>query len=235
MPSYTVSRKRLYPVTPEGVEVPDFHPWRPERQRARGWSTHDQRLFIHELTRCGSVSVAAKAVGKTPRSAYQLREKRGAESFAVAWHEAQQIGIAKLRDNMVELMIDGELMPRLYHNRIVGYERKQRLRLLLAALESHSFQQRNASNVVYDYGSAEAHRQRLENWEGCLRSRESMLDWDEASREDDEAEYQRQIYRKEMTKLQAAHIRAKAREDHRQMVEAEKKYRASLNQGPRIF
>jgi hypothetical protein len=55
-----------FETTPEGVPVPNFTPWQAARQRARGWSPSIQRAFIAELTRIGSVQVAARAVGWTP-------------------------------------------------------------------------------------------------------------------------------------------------------------------------
>lgn len=209
MPTYTLPSKRLYATTPEGEAVPDFAPWRPQRQRAGGWSVHDQRLFIHDLVRSGSVPAAARAVGKSPRSAYLLREKRGAESFAVAWHRAQAMGIDKVRDNVVERFLEGELIPRFYHGELVGYRRKFRDRMLLAALHSHAREEYgDSANVAYQYGDLEAYRQRLENWEGCLHSRESMLYWDERARETEKAEWQRQSYTREYMRFWKAEIAA---------------------------
>lgn len=239
MPSYTLPPKRLYPRTPEGEDVPDFLPWRPERQRSGGWSAHDQRLFIHELLRCGSVTAAARAVGKSARSAYQLREKRGAESFAVAWHRAQAIGIDKLRDNVVERLLEGELVPHLYHGKLIGHRRKYSDRLILGALQSHAREHHGDDvNVTYEFGDTEAYRQRLENWEGCLRSRESMLWWDERARENQQAEWERETYRREYKKIseaaRRAELRAQAKADHDHMEEVRLSHQKQ-RRGPRIW
>lgn len=245
MPAYTLPPKRLYPQTPEGDEVPDFIPWRPQRQRSGGWSIHDQRLFIHELVRCGSVAAAARAVGKSARSAYLLREKRGAESFAVAWHRAQAVGIDKLRDNVIERLIDGELVPHLYHGKLIGHRRKFNDRMILGALQSHAREHHgDGANVAYEYGDLEAYRQRLENWEGCLRSREEMLSWDVRAREEQEAEWEREVYLREYNRLnkasRAAEQRERAKEVHRQWEEIRRKHRQrgygpDPQDGPRVW
>ena len=44
-----------------------------------------QCAFLAQLYATGSVSAAAKAVGMSRASAYRLRERPGAESFAFAW------------------------------------------------------------------------------------------------------------------------------------------------------
>lgn len=63
---------------------PFFHPV-PLRARADGWTLVRQCGFLAELYLTGSVTAAARAVGMTRMSAYRLRARRGAESFAHAW------------------------------------------------------------------------------------------------------------------------------------------------------
>lgn len=55
------------------------------RARKDGWSPQLQCAFLAELYLRGSVAGAAKAVGKSRESAYRLRAKRDAQSFAAAW------------------------------------------------------------------------------------------------------------------------------------------------------
>lgn len=57
----------------------------PLRGRRDGWSEVRQCAFLAQLYVTGSVSAAARAVGISRASAYRLRERAGAESFAFAW------------------------------------------------------------------------------------------------------------------------------------------------------
>lgn len=57
----------------------------PLRGRRDGWSEVRQCAFLAQLYFTGSVTAAAKAVGMSRASAYRLRERPGAESFAFAW------------------------------------------------------------------------------------------------------------------------------------------------------
>lgn len=57
----------------------------PLRARADGWSEARQCAFLAQLYVTGSVAAAARAVGMTRASAYRLRARPGAESFAAMW------------------------------------------------------------------------------------------------------------------------------------------------------
>lgn len=61
-----------------------FHPV-PLRARSDGWSEERQCGFLAQLYVTGSVTAAARAMGMTRASAYRLRARDGAESFAHAW------------------------------------------------------------------------------------------------------------------------------------------------------
>lgn len=65
----------------------DFAPV-PVRPRHDGWTPQLQRRFIVALARGASVEAAARAVGKSRTTAYALRKRPGAESFAAAWDSA---------------------------------------------------------------------------------------------------------------------------------------------------
>lgn len=244
---------RLYAVTPEGDAVPDFSPWVAVRQRANGWSTHDQRLFIHELTRCGSVGMAAKSVGKSPRSAYALREKLGAESFSAAWLRAVALGIERIRSCLMDRFIHGEETPRFYHGRIVGTVRKYKDRAMIAILCSFTrtpsesiWKQRYVPTEYYgDDGDSwarptttlEEYRERLENWEGSLRAREFKLNWDMIVQDEQEAEWERNFRIREWQRQERAEKRAMLKAQVKAEREREKQHlRAATdpNAGPRI-
>ncbi len=64
--------------------VPAFTPV-PLRYRADGWTPMRQADFLGHLCETWSVAAAARHVGMTRESAYRLRDRPGAESFAAAW------------------------------------------------------------------------------------------------------------------------------------------------------
>lgn len=154
-------------VTPEGVPVPAFTPWQPKRARARGWSAVTQRWFIAELTRIGSARAAAAAVGKTVQSAYLLRAKHGAESFATAWDEAVIAGRQGAEQVAIARALHGEMVPQFRDGRFTGYKLRRNDKLLVAALGS-SRTTRSRDPALDDY------RDGLERWEMALNRR--MLD-----------------------------------------------------------
>ena len=67
-----------------GRRVPKFTPV-PLRYRKDGWTPMRQSDFLGRLCETWCVTAAARHVGMTRESAYRLREKDGAESFAAAW------------------------------------------------------------------------------------------------------------------------------------------------------
>ena len=68
-------------------QAPDFTP-AATRKRHAGWTAERQRRFIERLALTGSVGEACAAAGVASSSAYRLRNKAGAESFARAWDAA---------------------------------------------------------------------------------------------------------------------------------------------------
>ncbi len=155
--------------TPEGDPVPRFDPWIAQRRRANGWSSHDQRLFIRELARIGSVSAAAKRAGKSARSAYALRDKPGAESFAVAWERALNAGLERTRERIVERLADGEILPRYHYGKLAGTIHRWKPGPLVAVLNSRARKlDGDAAARARDYDELEAYRRRLEQWEDAI-------------------------------------------------------------------
>ncbi|MBA3941930.1 MAG: hypothetical protein C0520_12030 [Sphingopyxis sp.] len=69
-----------------------FTPVPQRRRRASGWTPDTQACFIRALAAMGSVGPAAKAVGMNRASAYRLRDRPDAESFAAAWDRAISMG-----------------------------------------------------------------------------------------------------------------------------------------------
>jgi hypothetical protein len=104
----------------------DFLRFRPVPVRARydGWSPKLQRRFILDLARGLSISEAAGKLGRSRQSAYLLRSKPGAESFAAAWDSA--LAFSQLAQSAVHRAVgsfgfDTLLVPRFYRGRLVGY------------------------------------------------------------------------------------------------------------------
>lgn len=81
----TYSRRKRRPA--RHVRIPAFLPV-PLRARADGWTPKRQIAFIGALGATGSVLAAARRVSMARESAYRLRRKPGAESFAAAWDAA---------------------------------------------------------------------------------------------------------------------------------------------------
>ena len=67
--------------------VPPFYPV-PVRTRRDGWTVQRQTDFLGMLAETGSVAGACEAVAMSRKSAYALRARPGAESFAAAWDAA---------------------------------------------------------------------------------------------------------------------------------------------------
>lgn len=75
---------------PRPARVPPFTPV-PTRPRADGWTPLKQAEFIGMLAQTGSVSEAAAFIGMARETAYRLRRKPGAASFAAAWDMALKV------------------------------------------------------------------------------------------------------------------------------------------------
>ena len=78
---------------PRRPRIPAFVPV-PTRARRDGWTLARQAQFIGALAETGSVAAAAARVGMSRESAWRLRSREGAESFAAAWDVARVFGEA---------------------------------------------------------------------------------------------------------------------------------------------
>ena len=90
------------------------------RARHDGWTPARQAAFIDVLAGSGCVAEACRHVGKSPRSAYKLRERPGAESFAAAWDAALVEGAQCIADAALGRAIHGVARPVYYRGRQVG-------------------------------------------------------------------------------------------------------------------
>ena len=104
--------------------VPAFYPV-PLRSGPNGWTPERQAHFLGHLGESGSVSTACARVGMSRNSAYKLRKKPAAESFAAAWDAA--LGSPKRRvtiDDLEFLAYRGLVKPRFRGGRYVGFRQK---------------------------------------------------------------------------------------------------------------
>jgi hypothetical protein len=106
----------------------------PVRARRDGWTPERQRGFIGRLALCGCVSRSARAVGMTKKSAYNLRARPDAGSFAAAWDRALGWGDRRMDDIAIERAVHGEVRPYFYGGVKCGESVRHDNRLLLAAL-----------------------------------------------------------------------------------------------------
>jgi hypothetical protein len=112
-----------------------FHPV-PLRARADGWSEVRQCAFLAQLYVTGSVAAAARSVGMTPKSAYRLRARSGAESFAAAWERVlTPPGMGRCmgpredfrkvtNEALIRRLETGIIQPIIYRGRLCAIRRK---------------------------------------------------------------------------------------------------------------
>ena len=71
------------------------------------WTPQCQRAFLEALAFGGSVLRAAKAVCKSPRSAYNLRFRRDGAAFALGWDAAILVSRYALQDMLMDRAVNG--------------------------------------------------------------------------------------------------------------------------------
>jgi hypothetical protein len=114
-----------------------FEPIPSASNRHDGWTPERQRGFVRALAKIGMVSAAARTVGMSRKSAYELLKRAGPESsFARAWREAQAAGRFTAWSTAVDRAIDGVEIPYFYRGIQRGMRRVYNDRLLLAALRA---------------------------------------------------------------------------------------------------
>lgn len=150
-----------------------FDPVPRRRRRRSGWTEERQRAFIVALARCGSVRVACRHVGLSASSVYRLLDMDGAESFALAWDQAMDIGVARIQADALERALNGAFVPIYRRGRLVRVEYRQCDRLAIAMLSGkdrdiadHGRAVRRAQYKAdlrdYDAGKAALERERAE-------------------------------------------------------------------------
>lgn len=107
----------------------------PVAPRHHGWSAERQRLFIRALAETACVSEACEAAGVTPRSAYRLRLRPGAESFEAAWRQALVLGVHRLTTVAFDRAVHGTPRRVWHKGQVVGEEFLPSDRLLIYLLK----------------------------------------------------------------------------------------------------
>lgn len=126
------------------AELLAFTPVPTASNRRDGWTPRRQRDFITALAIAGTVQHAARAVGMSRQSAYNLRECPGAESFAAAWDMALQLGYDRVFGQAMDRAINGITVPRYYKGRQIGAIRRPDMRLALAVLSARALPPKRA-------------------------------------------------------------------------------------------
>ena len=96
-----------------------FTPVPAQRCRADGWMPETQANFIRALEAMGSVGQAVRAVGMGRRSAYRLRERPGADSFAKAWDRALSMGRLRQFDYAMDRALNGITTVRILRGGVI--------------------------------------------------------------------------------------------------------------------
>jgi hypothetical protein len=113
-----------------------FTPVPLDRRRSNGWTPVQQERFILALHVMGSVGQAVKAVGMSRQSAYNLRERPGAESFARSWDAAIEMGRARQFDHAMDCAINGVTTVRVLRGGSVTVNGGPDMQILRSALRS---------------------------------------------------------------------------------------------------
>lgn len=127
---------KLYPAHRAPSRALAFYPV-PTRSRYDGWTPQRQAEFIGQLAATRSVCAAARWVGMARESAYRLRRRAGAASFALAWDAA--LGLASTNPKVTHPSLDqrvehGTLRPLVRRGQFVGIVQKHDNSALLALI-----------------------------------------------------------------------------------------------------
>ena len=128
---------RTPPPRDQRPALPAFDPVPRKCKRHDGWTPDRQRAFIEALADTGSVATAARMVNMSSESAYYLRRKPQAGSFAAAWEAATAMGWRRLKDEAFERALNGQLVPVFTAGKLIGYRRRKNDRLLMFILRHY--------------------------------------------------------------------------------------------------
>jgi hypothetical protein len=118
-----------------GSPAPAFTPV-PVRSRRDGWTPERQRAFIAALAASQCIHRAAAAAGMSRESAYRLRARAGAESFAAAWDAilARRSAMPTAPALLWHRAFFGTIKPVIHGGGVVGEIRRPDNRALLSLM-----------------------------------------------------------------------------------------------------
>lgn len=116
--------------------VPPFDPV-PVKPRHDGWTPERQRGFIEALAATACVADAARCVGMSETSAYNLYARPDASAFRAAWDAALQFAVVKLEAAIFSRAIHGVPVPHYYKGELVGEHRKYDDRLAMFVMNHY--------------------------------------------------------------------------------------------------
>jgi hypothetical protein len=124
------------------------------KARRDGWSPAVQQGFTLALAAGLGVSGAARSVGRSRETAYRLRDRPGAESFAAAWDRALHFAGNRPPPpgaSAWERGVEGILVPVLHRGKVVAWRRKYCDRTLGRLLASaHAASARSAPSFEHE-------------------------------------------------------------------------------------
>lgn len=90
------------------------------RPRHDGWTVERQAAFLKALASCGCVTHAARSVGLSRESAYQLYNRPSAAAFRRGWDAALDCAVRLVEDEAWSRAIHGVARPVFYQGEQVG-------------------------------------------------------------------------------------------------------------------
>ena len=104
-----------------------------DNTRRDGWTPARRTTFLAMLEGGATVAAAAAHVGMSREGAYRLR-RRADPDFVAAWDAAADAPRDAVRSTLLDHLVTGTVVPKFYHGRVVGEERRFDTRLMIAAL-----------------------------------------------------------------------------------------------------
>ena len=139
-------------------------------ERHNEWSRPKRVAFLRELAASQSVAQAARSVGMSRQSAYNLRNRMAGTPFSLAWEVALEAGLQQLAHAVMDRALNGEEVPLYYHGELVGHYRKYDNRLAQWLLNNPWKLGRH--QVAREYAASD--------WDRLLERIEwASLDWEE--------------------------------------------------------
>jgi hypothetical protein len=100
-------------------------PGKPGRApRHNEWSREKMVAFLRELAASQSVAEAARAVGMSRTSAYNLRNRLHGQPFALGWEVAIEMGMHQLAHAVMDRAVNGVEVSHYYHGELVATTRR---------------------------------------------------------------------------------------------------------------